>query len=40
MNYLFQLLRILGFIKYSLRLVWPMSIITLLGATLLGVIPF
>ncbi|MGM9660746.1 MAG: citrate:proton symporter [Faecousia sp.] len=27
-------------IKYSLRLVWPMSIITLLGATLLGVIPF
>ena len=27
-------------IKYSLRLVWPLSIITLLGATLLGVIPF
>lgn len=27
-------------IKYSLRLVWPMSILTLLGATLLGVIPF
>lgn len=27
-------------IKYSLRLVWPMSILTLIAATLLGVIPF
>lgn len=27
-------------LKYSLKFVWPMSILTLLGATLLGVIPF
>jgi citrate-Mg2+:H+ or citrate-Ca2+:H+ symporter, CitMHS family len=27
-------------IKYSLRLVWPLSILTLIGATLLGVIRF
>lgn len=27
-------------IKYSLRLVWPLSILTLIGATLLGVVPF
>lgn len=27
-------------IKYSLKFVWPMSIITLIAATLLGVVPF
>ena len=27
-------------IKYSLKFVWPMSILTLIGATLLGVVPF
>ena len=27
-------------IKYSLKFVWPMSIITLIASTLLGVIPF
>ena len=27
-------------IKYSLKFVWPMSIIVLIGATLLGVVPF
>lgn len=27
-------------IKYSLKFVWPMSILTLIASTLLGVIPF
>ncbi len=27
-------------IRYSLKFVWPMSVLTLIAATLLGVVPF
>lgn len=27
-------------IKYALKFVWPMSILVLIGATILGVVPF